>query len=243
MHLDLAAQMHQKVRSDTCTTRCRNRPHRVHDSLAVIGIGGGHRDIPQGDRFGHPHQVDCADIPMGLGDGCRDAREGAGTEGSRSDREAVGGRGTRRRPWAAKPISRASDTLSFPMATVKQKAPKDINLDDEPARRCDVFLVDGNGLTYRAFYACRKSSRRWRAAHQRALGTANMFMKLLIDYRPRRCWWPGTSVPPPAPRSRPSTIASQADAGAAEAPAALLRADRERLRIPQHPRQGWRPTT
>ena len=39
------------------------------------------------------------------------------------------------------------------MATVKQKAPKDINLDDEPARRCDVFLVDGNGLTYRAFYA------------------------------------------------------------------------------------------
>ncbi len=72
------------------------------------------------------------------------------------------------------------------MATVKQKAPKDINLDDEPARRCDVFLVDGNGLTYRAFYALPEELQTVEGQPTNALlGTANMFMKLLMDYRPK----------------------------------------------------------
>ena len=67
-------------------------PHRIHDLLAVIGIGGGDRDIPQRDSFGHPYQVDCADIAVGLGDGGRDARERAGTRGQLDPhREAVGG--------------------------------------------------------------------------------------------------------------------------------------------------------
>jgi DNA polymerase-1 len=71
------------------------------------------------------------------------------------------------------------------MATVKQKAPKDINLDDEPARRCDVFLVDGNGLTYRAFYALPEELQTVEGQPTNALlGTANMLMKLLMDYRP-----------------------------------------------------------
>ena len=72
------------------------------------------------------------------------------------------------------------------MATVKQKAPKDINLDDEPARRCDVFLVDGNGLTYRAFYALPEELQTVEGQPTNALlGTANMLMKLLMDYRPK----------------------------------------------------------
>ncbi len=72
------------------------------------------------------------------------------------------------------------------MATVKQKAPKDINLDDAPAQRCDVFLVDGNGLTYRAFYALPEELQTVEGQPTNALlGTANMLMKLLMDYRPR----------------------------------------------------------
>ena len=71
------------------------------------------------------------------------------------------------------------------MATVKQTAPKDINLDDEPARRCDVFLVDGNGLTYRAFYALPEELQTVDGQPTNALlGMANMMMKLLMDYRP-----------------------------------------------------------
>jgi DNA polymerase-1 len=72
------------------------------------------------------------------------------------------------------------------MATVKQKAPKDINLDDEPAKRSDVFLVDGNGLTYRAFYALPEELQTVEGQPTNALlGMANMFMKLLMDYRPK----------------------------------------------------------
>ena len=39
------------------------------------------------------------------------------------------------------------------MATVKQTKPSDIDLSDAPAKECDIFLVDGNGLAYRAFFA------------------------------------------------------------------------------------------
>jgi pimeloyl-ACP methyl ester carboxylesterase len=39
------------------------------------------------------------------------------------------------------------------VATAKQTKPSDLDLDDAPAKTCDVFLVDGNGLAYRAFHA------------------------------------------------------------------------------------------
>jgi DNA polymerase I len=72
------------------------------------------------------------------------------------------------------------------MATVKQILPKDLNLDDEPARSCDVFLVDGNGLAFRAFYALPEELQTVEGQPTNALlGTANMLMKLLVDYRPR----------------------------------------------------------
>ncbi len=72
------------------------------------------------------------------------------------------------------------------MATLNQTAPKDIDLDDGPARRCDVFLVDGNGLAYRAFYALPEELQTVDGQPTNALlGTANMLMKLLVDYRPQ----------------------------------------------------------
>src|SRR3954447_1733017 len=72
------------------------------------------------------------------------------------------------------------------MATVKQGAPKDRNLDDAPAKECDLFLVDGNGLAYRAFFALPEELQTVDGFPTNALlGMANMLMKLLADYRPR----------------------------------------------------------
>ena len=72
------------------------------------------------------------------------------------------------------------------MVTVKQVQPKDLNLDDAPAKRCDVFLVDGNGLAFRAFYALPEELQTVDGQPTNALlGTANMLMRLLMDYRPQ----------------------------------------------------------
>jgi DNA polymerase-1 len=72
------------------------------------------------------------------------------------------------------------------MATVKQSQPKDLNLDDAPAKQCDVFLVDGNNLAYRAFFALPEELQTVDGFPTNALlGMANMFMRMLMDYRPR----------------------------------------------------------
>jgi DNA polymerase I len=72
------------------------------------------------------------------------------------------------------------------VATVKQLQPKDLNLDDAPAKQCDVFLVDGNGLAYRAFYALPEELQTVEGLPTNALlGLGNMFMRMLMDYRPR----------------------------------------------------------
>ena len=85
---------------------------------------------------------------------------------------------------AARRAAAGSDTLRR-MATVKQAQPKDLNLDDAPAKQCDVFLVDGNGLAYRAFYALPEELQTVDGFPTNALlGMANMLMKLLADYRP-----------------------------------------------------------
>ena len=84
----------------------------------------------------------------------------------------------------ARRAAAGSDTLRR-MATVKQAQPKDLNLDDAPAKQCDVFLVDGNGLAYRAFYALPEELQTVDGFPTNALlGMANMLMKLLADYRP-----------------------------------------------------------
>ena len=55
VHLDLAAEVHQEgAIGDVHDLDAGHRPHRIHDSLAVIGIGGGDRDIPQRDSSWSP---------------------------------------------------------------------------------------------------------------------------------------------------------------------------------------------
>ncbi|HET6848234.1 MAG TPA: DNA polymerase I [Gaiellales bacterium] len=71
------------------------------------------------------------------------------------------------------------------MATAKQTKPSDLDLDDAPARTCDVFLIDGNGLAYRAFHALPEELQTAEGQPTNALlGMANMLMKMLADYRP-----------------------------------------------------------
>ncbi|MFL5934359.1 MAG: DNA polymerase, partial [Gaiellaceae bacterium] len=62
----------------------------------------------------------------------------------------------------------------------------ELQLDDGPARESDLFLVDGNNLAYRAFYALPEELATSEGFSTNALlGFANMLFKLLADYRPR----------------------------------------------------------
>jgi DNA polymerase-1 len=62
----------------------------------------------------------------------------------------------------------------------------ELQLDDGPARDSDLFLVDGNNLAYRAFYALPEELATSEGFSTNALlGFANMLFKLLADYRPR----------------------------------------------------------
>jgi DNA polymerase-1 len=70
-------------------------------------------------------------------------------------------------------------------------SPKDLNgaelvLDDAPARASELFLVDGNNLAYRAFYALPEDIATSDGFHTNALyGFTSMLLKLLGDYKPR----------------------------------------------------------
>jgi DNA polymerase-1 len=71
------------------------------------------------------------------------------------------------------------------VATAKQTKPSELDLDDGPAKTCDVFLVDGNGLAYRAFHALPEELQTAEGQPTNALlGMANMLMRMLADYRP-----------------------------------------------------------
>ena len=63
---------------------------------------------------------------------------------------------------------------------------EELELDDAPARECELFLVDGNNLAYRAYYALPEELATSDGFPTGALlGFANMLFKLLTDYRPR----------------------------------------------------------
>ena len=70
-------------------------------------------------------------------------------------------------------------------------SPKDTSgaeliLDDAPARASELFLVDGNNLAYRAFYALPEDIATSDGFHTNALyGFTSMLLKLLSDYKPR----------------------------------------------------------
>src|SRR5213079_606065 len=62
----------------------------------------------------------------------------------------------------------------------------ELELDDAPARECDLFVVDGNNLAYRAFFALPEELATSEGFSTNALlGFTNMLFKLLADYRPR----------------------------------------------------------
>jgi len=63
---------------------------------------------------------------------------------------------------------------------------QELQLDDGPARESELFLVDGNNLAYRAFFALPEELATSDGFSTNALlGFTNMLFKLLADYRPR----------------------------------------------------------
>ncbi len=62
----------------------------------------------------------------------------------------------------------------------------ELDLDDAPAREAELFLVDGNNLAYRAFFALPEELATTEGFPTNALlGFTNMLFKLLADYKPR----------------------------------------------------------
>jgi DNA polymerase I len=61
-----------------------------------------------------------------------------------------------------------------------------LELDDAPAREAELFLVDGNNLAYRAFFALPEELATSEGFSTNALlGFTNMLFKLLSDYKPK----------------------------------------------------------
>jgi DNA polymerase-1 len=62
----------------------------------------------------------------------------------------------------------------------------ELDLDDAPARDSELFIVDGNNLAYRAFFALPEELATTDGQPTNALlGFTNMLFKLLADYRPK----------------------------------------------------------
>jgi DNA polymerase-1 len=63
---------------------------------------------------------------------------------------------------------------------------EELELDDAPARESELFLVDGNNLAYRAYFALPEELATSDGFPTNALlGFVNMLFKLLVDYRPK----------------------------------------------------------
>src|SRR6476620_3191252 len=74
---------------------------------------------------------------------------------------------------------------SIPMSP-KTITGAELELDDGPARDSELFLVDGNNLAYRAFFALPEELATSDGMPTNALlGFGNMLFKLLADYKPR----------------------------------------------------------
>ena len=63
---------------------------------------------------------------------------------------------------------------------------EELQLDDGPAHESELFLVDGNNLAYRGFFALPEELQTTDGQPTNALlGFTNMLFKLLSDYTPR----------------------------------------------------------
>ena len=80
---------------------------------------------------------------------------------------------------------------------------QELQLDDGPARDSELFLVDGNNLAYRAFFALPEELATSDGFPTNALlGFANMLFKLLSDYKPKGVAVAWDSSPTDGLRSR-----------------------------------------
>src|SRR5215213_5550279 len=84
-------------------------------------------------------------------------------------------------------ISRRAIAAARYRATVpKTLTGQELQLDDGPARDSELFLVDGNNLAYRAFFALPEELATSEGFSTNALlGFTNMLFKLLADYKPK----------------------------------------------------------
>ena len=113
----------------------------------------------------------------------------------------------------------------------------ELQLDDAPARESELFLVDGNNLAYRAFFALPEELATSEGFPTNALlGFTNMLFKLLADYKPKGvavAW--DTRPVHRAGRGGRGRLQGGPEADARPAPRAVpaLPADRRGLRLPQ----------
>ncbi|TMK61025.1 MAG: hypothetical protein E6G60_12090, partial [Actinobacteria bacterium] len=107
-----------------------------------------------------------------------------------------GARAARRATWprpagALRKMAESRDGPSPSDDSVGVAMPKtltgaELQLDDGPARDAELFLVDGNNLAYRAFFALPEELATTEGFPTNALlGFTNMLFKLLSDYRPK----------------------------------------------------------
>src|SRR5262249_10874769 len=97
----------------------------------------------------------------------------------------------RRRPGARLQAARFRSRTwrqddSFGGVSPKTLTGEELQLDDAPVRDSELFLVDGNNLAYRAFFALPEELATSEGfATNALLGFTNMLFKLLTDYRPK----------------------------------------------------------
>src|SRR5258706_12708009 len=120
--------------------------------------------------------------PEGLGGRRMTASSGAAARTSREP-ERRGTRVTARFKQGPVPGA-AGSTLGW--MSPKTLTGLELDLDDAPARDSELFLVDGNNLAYRAFFALPEELATTDGFPTNALlGFTNMLFKLLSDYKPK----------------------------------------------------------
>src|SRR5437762_7799517 len=104
---------------------------------------------------------------------CRSPRTAAAASRCSSENGRISTSGIRRR------------TIALPHMP-KTLTGAELQLDDGPARDAELFLVDGNNLAYRAFFALPEELATTEGFPTNALlGFTNMLFKLLSDYKPK----------------------------------------------------------
>ncbi len=111
----------------------------------------------------------------------------------------------------------------------------ELELDDAPARDCELFLVDGNNLAYRAFFALPEELATSEGfATGALLGFTNMLVQAALglpaEGRRRRL---GHAAGAPSRALRRVQAGPPADAGSAPRAVPVLPADRRGVRLPQ----------